>query len=384
MQAFQPSESARCAGVVLWDFDQYAGYHRNALITLFATTVKRLEADGVVRSRLDVHTIAFGLSRSFNVPGVTSALTNMCVEMRLVPDAEHEETDRQLERAAREYASDPAVEAIVILSSDELKGLVRDLRRANKRVYIVHNAPRGSQQETLLSLFATGTYHIEDLGCADMALVPKDAGTQLPKSPPPSYAESRQFRPPQCRPGVCRTATSSETPNVPSATHVQCTEVTRDNHNLQLGAAYGASTNHSPVVVNQLSRRTGHDSQEPNAHGASATQTKQPNAISVSHKASYAAVARHSCPSAVDTCHLDEQPIATGRNVHGGAPANAPSNTKPTLRVASSSQRSPPAAVHGHSGAALGSQAPPTYDRATASRTLSPAAGILLLREIFL
>ena len=117
-----------------------------------------------MRSILEVHTIAFGLSRSFNVPAVTSALTNMCVEMRLVSDAKHEETDRQLERAARELAGDPAVEAIVILSSDkDFNGLVRDLRRqANKRVYVVHDAPRGSPHEELLSLYATGTYHIDD------------------------------------------------------------------------------------------------------------------------------------------------------------------------------------------------------------------------------
>ena len=199
MQLSHPSEFAhpggtapRCAGVVLWDFDQYARYQSNTLITFFTKLLKRLEADGVVRSILEVHTIALGLSRSFNVPGVTSALTNMCVEMRLVSDAKREETDRQLERAAREYANDPAVEAIVILSSDkDFNGLVRDLRRqANKRVYVVHDAPRGSPHEELLSLYATGTYHIDDFVSSPQRSNFGATGT-VRQGAPPSYAASQ-------------------------------------------------------------------------------------------------------------------------------------------------------------------------------------------------
>ena len=197
MQLSHPSESAhpggtapRCAGVVLWDFDQYGRYHRNTLIKLFCNLLKRLEADGVVRSTVDVHTIAFGLSRSFRMPGVTSALTNMCVEMRLVSDAKREETDRQLERAAREQAGDPAVEAIVILSSDkDFNGLVRDLRfQANKRVYVVHDAPRGAPHEELLSLYATGTYRIDDFVSSPQRSCFVRRCTQ------PSYSKSQQKR----------------------------------------------------------------------------------------------------------------------------------------------------------------------------------------------
>ena len=181
------------SGVMLWDFDQYAVYDRNTLITFFTNLLKRLEADGVVRSILEVHTIAFGLPQSFAVPFVTSALTNMCVEMRLVSDAKREETDRQLERAAREYANDPAVEAIMILSSDkDFNGLVRDLRRlANKRVYVVHNAPRGSPHEELLSLYATGTYRIDDFVSSPQRSNFGATGT-VRQGAPPSYAESQQ------------------------------------------------------------------------------------------------------------------------------------------------------------------------------------------------
>ena len=344
MQLSHPSEFAHpggtaphCAGVVLWDFDQYARYQRNTLITFFTNLLKRLEADGVVRSILEVHTIAFGLSRSFDVPGVTSALTNMCVEMRLVSDAKREETDRQLERAARELASDPAVEAIVILSSDkDFNGLVRDLRRqANKRVYVVHDAPRGSPHEELLSLYATGTYRIDDFVSSPQRSNFGATGT-VRQGAPPSYAASQ---------------------------HQDSQPRTRAPASAMGGAA----------VASMRERRS-------SRLGA----PLPPSAVDADHLDEQTNAARRTVR---DADHLDEQPIATRRNVRGGAPAiarNAPSNVKSTPRVASSSQRSPPAAAHGHSGAAFGSTVPLSRDAATASRTISPrAAEILRLREIF-
>ena len=86
------------------------------------------------------------------------------MDMRLVSDAQHEDTARALERAAMEYAKDTAVESIVIVSPYvNFNVLMRDLRRANKRVYIVHRAPRGSRREKLLSQFATKAYHVQDV-----------------------------------------------------------------------------------------------------------------------------------------------------------------------------------------------------------------------------
>ena len=65
--------------------------------------------------------------------------------------------------------ADAAVESIVICITARIS--ILELQRAdegpapvrNKRVYIVHRAPRGSPREKLLSQYATKAYHVQDV-----------------------------------------------------------------------------------------------------------------------------------------------------------------------------------------------------------------------------
>ena len=151
--------------VVFMDFDKFAEYTCDSLLSFHAALLKRLEADRVVSSGLHVHTIALGLQQSFKGSGVTSALTSMCVDMRLVSDAQHEDTARALERAAMEYAKDTAVEAIVIVSPYvNFNVLMRGPAPCEQAC--VHCAPCAAGALAARSCcrsFATKAYHVQDV-----------------------------------------------------------------------------------------------------------------------------------------------------------------------------------------------------------------------------
>ena len=150
--------------VVLWDFDQFALWEGADVLAVYAGLRARMLRDGNCDAQDGWCNVAFGVPSTFAQPSLRSALTKINAEMRLVSDVKREETDRQLERSARDFARRPDVAAFVLMSSDQdFNAMVQQLRRDGKRVYVCHNAERQSTHEQLLSLFPTGTYHLNDL-----------------------------------------------------------------------------------------------------------------------------------------------------------------------------------------------------------------------------
>ena len=179
---------AREDAFVLWDFDQFSPWRKKDITTFYVKLLKTLKDDGLFQRNADAKTFAYGVPRSFEQPDVLKVLRDMGVETKLVPANKAEETDRHLERDARDFAKN--TKRIVIVSSDkDFNTVIRDLVQGGVEAYWVHNAAPGSDHEAMISLFATKTYRISDI-LGRKPDVPPSPQPRL-ASPPPT--RQRQF-----------------------------------------------------------------------------------------------------------------------------------------------------------------------------------------------
>ena len=166
--------------IVLWDFDQFSKWPKKDISTFYVKLLKTLKDDGLFQRNADAKTFAYGVPRSFEQSDVLKVLRDMGVETKLVPANKPEETDRHLERDARDFAKN--AKRIVIVSSDkDFNTVIRDLVNDGVETYCVHDAASHSDHEELIELFPTKTYRISDI-----------LGSYINRLHPPPSATSQQ------------------------------------------------------------------------------------------------------------------------------------------------------------------------------------------------